>query len=396
MRRHPTTAFLLALILLILAAAAGLASAQPATRPSTQPAARPVNGHHVLIVSIDGLRPDIALRAEMPNLRSLMRRGAYTFWAYTTPAAVTLPSHTSMLTGVTIERHTITWNDERAVGKPVYPAVPTIFEVAHAHGLTTGFAAGKTKFHVFDKPGALDWKWIADQKVVTDPKVADHVAEIIRDHRPDLIFVHFPGVDTAGHAKGWGSPEQVAAAESADRSLGRVLKAIDEAGLTADTDIIVSSDHGGSGLAHGPNDDRSAHIPWVVAGPGVRQNYDLTLDRGLKVYTYDTFATALALAGIKPPDGIDGKVVVEIRPLPENGSELMGETNAAIPAAVTAAPATQPVSSAAPTNAQLNAPLPLPGEAVPFDFSKLPLGHVPDDCPLCRALRGGTMPAVQQ
>lgn len=380
MRRHPTTALLFALIL--------TCSAGPAPAQSTRPSTRPANGHHVLIVSIDGLRPDVALRADMPNLRALMRRGAYTFWAYTTPAAVTLPSHTSMLTGVTIERHTITWNDERAVGKPVYPAVPTIFEVAHENGLTTGFAAGKTKFHVFDKPGALDWKWIADQKVVTDPKVADHAAEIIRDHRPDVMFVHLPAVDTAGHSKGWGSPDQVAAVELADRSLGRVLKAVDDAGLTADTDVIVSSDHGGSGIAHGPDDDRSAHIPWIVAGPGVRKNYDLTLDRGLKVYTYDTFATALALAGVKPPDGIDGKVVVEIRPLPEKGSELMGDTNAAIPAA----PTTQPISSAA----QMNAPLPVPGEAVPFDFSKLPLGHVPDDCPLCRALRGGTMPAVQQ
>ncbi|GIW74943.1 MAG: hypothetical protein KatS3mg104_0006 [Phycisphaerae bacterium] len=53
----------------------------------------------VLIISIDGLRPDLALRAEMPNLRSLLRNGSYSFWAYTTPAAITLPSHTSMLTG---------------------------------------------------------------------------------------------------------------------------------------------------------------------------------------------------------------------------------------------------------------------------------------------------------
>ena len=390
MRRHPTLALLIALIL------PAVATAQPATRPST----RPVNGNRVLIVSIDGLRPDAALRADMPNLRSLMRRGAFTFWAYTTPAAVTLPSHTSMLTGVTIERHKIDWNDERAVGKPIYPAVPTIFELAHAAGLSTACVAGKTKFHVFDKPGTLDWQWIADRKVVSDAKVADHAAEIIRDHGPDVMFVHLPGVDTAGHSKGWGSPDQIAAIGSADQSLGRVLKALDDAGLTDKTDIIVSSDHGGSGIAHGPNDDRSAHIPWVVAGPGVRHDYDLTLDRGLKVYTYDTFATALALAGVRPPDGIDGKVVTEIRPLPDAGSELMGDTNAAI----APVPATRPAASAAavgppmnvPTAAPLNVPLPVPGEAVPFDFSKLPLNHVPDDCPLCRALRGGTMPTVQQ
>ncbi len=59
----------------------------------------------------------MALRAEMPNLRGLMKRGAFTFWAETTDVAVTLPSHTSMLTGVTPEKHGIHWNSEDP-GKP--------------------------------------------------------------------------------------------------------------------------------------------------------------------------------------------------------------------------------------------------------------------------------------
>ena len=364
-------------ILLLLTAAPALA--QSTTRPAIRPTTLPTGGHRVLVVSIDGLRPDVALRADMPNLRSLMRRGAYTFWAYTTPMAVTLPSHTSMLTGVTIERHKVDWNDERAVGKPVYPAAPTLFQVAHENGLTTALVAGKAKFDVFDTPETLDYKWIAREKVVPDRVVADRACRIIADDRPEVMFVHLPGVDTAGHAKGWGSPEQVRAVETADDSLGRVLKALDDAGLTDQTDIIVSSDHGGSGIAHGPNDDRSAHIPWVAAGPGIRKDYDLTLDRGLKVYTYDTFATALALAGIRPPEGIDGKVITDIRPLPTAGSELMGTTNA---------PATRPDPIGSVSNAD--------PAVVPYSFEALPLNHVPDDCPICRALRGQTMPDVQR
>ena len=48
------------------------------------------DGKRVLVVSFDGLRPDVALRAEMPNLRGLMKRGSFTFWAQTTDVAITL------------------------------------------------------------------------------------------------------------------------------------------------------------------------------------------------------------------------------------------------------------------------------------------------------------------
>ncbi|MCS7033377.1 MAG: alkaline phosphatase family protein, partial [Phycisphaerae bacterium] len=32
---------------------------------------------HVIIISIDGLRPDVLLRADTPNLRALLRRGSF-------------------------------------------------------------------------------------------------------------------------------------------------------------------------------------------------------------------------------------------------------------------------------------------------------------------------------
>ena len=35
---------------------------------------------HVIIISIDGLRPDVLLRADAPTIRSMMARGCFTFW----------------------------------------------------------------------------------------------------------------------------------------------------------------------------------------------------------------------------------------------------------------------------------------------------------------------------
>ena len=94
-----------------------------------------------------------------------------------------------------------------------------------------------------------------------------------------------------------------------DKQLGRVLDALREAKVFDQTTIILSADHGGAGRTHGPNDDYSHYIPWIIEGPNVRKDYDLSQIRTLRVQTYDTFATACWVLKLKPADDIDGKVV---------------------------------------------------------------------------------------
>jgi predicted AlkP superfamily pyrophosphatase or phosphodiesterase len=270
---------------------------------------KPAVASRVAIISIDGLRPDVALRADMPHLRSLMARGSFTFWANTTDVAITLPSHTSMLTGVTPEKHGIHYNDDKPTNKPDHPLVPTLFELAKKQGRTTACCAGKHKFDIFDTPGTLDWKFIKESD---DATVADAAAAIVREHKPDVLFVHFADNDRIGHKFGWGTPEQVAHLAKTDDALGVVLKALDDERLTDSTLIIVTADHGGNGRTHGGLDPRSRHIPWIAAGPGVKPNYDLTRNIKLVVNTYDTFATACHVLGIPLPADCDGKPVSDI------------------------------------------------------------------------------------
>jgi predicted AlkP superfamily pyrophosphatase or phosphodiesterase len=270
---------------------------------------KPAVASHVMIISIDGLRPDVALRANMPHLRSLMARGSFSFWANTTDVAITLPSHTSMLTGVTPDKHGIHYNDDKAANTPVFPLVPTIFDLAKKQGHTVALAAGKSKFRAFDRPGSLDWKFI---KEADDGTVAGAAAAIIHEHHPDLLFVHLPDCDRIGHSTGWGTPEQVEMVGKADQALGQVLAALDAEHLTDSTLIILSADHGGNGRKHGGLDPRSRTIPWIAAGPGVKRNYDLTLNMTLVIYTYDTFATACEVLAIPLPNGIDGKPILDI------------------------------------------------------------------------------------
>jgi predicted AlkP superfamily pyrophosphatase or phosphodiesterase len=259
----------------------------------------------VLIISIDGLRPDLALRAEMPNLRSLLRNGSYSFWAYTTPAAITLPSHTSMLTGVTIERHGITGNDDEAASKQTI-RVPTIFQLAHQRGISTAIVAGKSKFSIYRIQDSIDHSWIEN---ATSDRVADQVVSLLKQYQPRLMLVHFAEVDWTGHRNGWGTPEQIRAIERVDQALGTVLDTLRQMDLDSQTTIILTADHGGSAKQHGKDDDRSRFIPWIIVGPDVRPATDLTLFRDLKINTYDTFATACSVLNIPIPDGIDGKII---------------------------------------------------------------------------------------
>jgi predicted AlkP superfamily pyrophosphatase or phosphodiesterase len=267
---------------------------------------------NVLIISIDGLRPDMALRAKTPTLHQMMEAGCFSFWARTTPLAITLPSHTSMLTGVIPRKHEIEWNKDLPLSKPVYPSFPTIFEMAKKHGFTTAMAAGKSKFSTLAKPGTLDWSWIAATSTSGDADVAEHAVDMIRQHQPQVMFIHFPGCDNVGHAKGWGSPEQLEIIAQADAQVGRVLNALEEAKVRDHTFIILTADHGGAGRTHVPDDARSRHIPWIAVGPHVRKNIDLTTYADLIINTEDTFATASYVLQIPVGKLIDGKPVRQI------------------------------------------------------------------------------------
>src|SRR5689334_12837495 len=93
---------------LLAAAAIAVGCARPAPVVDTSPAivqqgsARAPRGRvsdHVVVVSIDGLRPDAIARFKAPTLTRLMHEGRYSLSAQTISLSLTLPSHTSMLTG---------------------------------------------------------------------------------------------------------------------------------------------------------------------------------------------------------------------------------------------------------------------------------------------------------
>src|SRR5688500_10406872 len=220
---------------ILLALAAPLPAPAPAqttlparTATTTTAPARPrahdnARAQRAVIISVDGLRPDVLLRADAPRIRGMMSQGSFTFWARSTAVSITLPTHVSMLTGVEPQVHGIHWNAGLPLSEPVYPKVSTIFELAKKAGYSTGAVTGKSKFDVLGKPGTIDHSYWPDEAKSTDADVAKNAQQVLRSHRPDVFFVHFPGVDNVGHKAGWGTHEQLAAVAEADKCVGELI-----------------------------------------------------------------------------------------------------------------------------------------------------------------------------
>src|SRR5262249_50547858 len=126
--------------------------------PARPEAAAPRTAKHVLIVSEDGMRPDLITRQPMPWHERLVKAGAYSWHARTIRPSDTLPSHAAMLSGVDVDLHGLSWNSWRPERGFIH--VPTIFKRAGEHGLKTAAFVGKFKLrHILPvgTVGVFEW-----------------------------------------------------------------------------------------------------------------------------------------------------------------------------------------------------------------------------------------------
>lgn len=258
---------------------------------------------HVIIISIDGLRPDALFAALTPNIDSLIERGAYSPQAQTIMNSVTLPSHASMVSGMVPEKHGILW------GLPYigWPGMngPTLFNVVHDAGHSTGMIFGKEKLNYLVLGDSVDKLFGVDAH---DPEIKEQAIEFIEEGLPEVLFIHFPDTDRVGHAYGWMSSNQFQSVTFVDGLIGEIVAALENEGYLDSTLIILTADHGGHGFAHGDDSPEDRTIPWLAVGPGVAKGVTL----GSNINTYDTAATVLYALELPIPEKWDGKPVLEI------------------------------------------------------------------------------------
>jgi predicted AlkP superfamily pyrophosphatase or phosphodiesterase len=256
-------------------------------------AATPEKGVPVVMISIDGLRPDYVWDADhyglrIPNLRRLLREGASAHGVKGVLPTVTYPSHTTLVTGVAPLRHGILYNEpfdplNRNLGGWYWYAedikMPTLWDAVRQAGLEAGSVdwpatvGAAIRWNIVqywrtDFPGMPDDHklsrllstpgLLAEAEAVLGPYPSGYAytveadesrasfdAWMITTRKPRLQLAYFGALDEEEHDSWPGSPATLAILERLDALVGRVREAADRAygGRFA---LAVVSDHGHS------------------------------------------------------------------------------------------------------------------------------------------------------
>jgi hypothetical protein len=267
---------------------------------------------HVIHISVDALGGKYLEKflqespAEFPTFVQLIREGAATMNARTDYShTITLPNHTSMLTGRPVftptdwrESYGHYWQENTEFPGPKVPAslhatnpqgpgsyTASAFDVAHDAGLKTALYAGKAKFRVYTAsfgaelgaPHARGRNKIDSALIANDvfaPAMAD-----LKLFQPNYAFLHFAEPDSVGHAFGYLGAEYRNAVKKVDGQLGELLTFLKtDAAWKNRSVVILSADHGGQPETQGHGD--ASHpfnytIPFFVWGTGVKPGADL-------------------------------------------------------------------------------------------------------------------------
>ena len=264
--------------------------------------------HRVVLVVLDGLRPDAIEAFDLSHLRALESMGASTRRATTVAPSVTAAAMGSLLTGVLPEMHGLT-SDRFHIPRSREPIhlMPAVLRDA---GLATSAFLAQPPLLFRRLARALAVRLGVSRPHFTGSTAADIVnasRQAIESQRSGLIVIHLPDADRAGHEDGWMSKQYADAARRLDVATGIVADmALRPA---ADTLLVVCADHGGGGAV--ANDHDSDHpldrtIPIIMAGAGVVPGAGL--EGALLV---DIPTTVLAVLGVARPASYAGRVLQE-------------------------------------------------------------------------------------
>ena len=255
----------------------------------------------VMLVMLDGVRPDAIEAARCPNVDGLRAAGASTMRARSLLPGITLPCHTSIFHSVPPARHGVTSN----VWQPMARPLPGLFEVVREAGGRSAMLFNWEPLRDLGRPGSLDFFFFRSSQYQRDGDdvTADEAARLLAREQPDFMFVYFGTVDATGHDCGWMSGEYLAQLERVDAGLGRLLDA-----LPGDYAVVLQADHGGHERDHGLDIAEDMTIPWLAAGPGVKQGHDIQAPVSL----LSSAPTIARLLGIGPHHQWEGACLDEI------------------------------------------------------------------------------------
>ncbi len=248
----------------------------------------------VVLITIDGLRPEFyladPLAANCATLQRMMHNGSAARAVFPPYPSFTYPGHTSIVTGTLPARHGVTNNstlDPTNAGEHWFwfasqIKVPTIWDVAHNAGLVVAavswpvsagsksidwnfpeFATrdeGFKQFRTYTRPDLLARVERRNGRLeqagklteaTWDNVIANTAIDLIKDQKPDLLFVHFIESDHAQHNGGREARDLPDVLYRIDTHVHDIIESCKAAGTFEQTTFIVTGDHGFANVDQG-------------------------------------------------------------------------------------------------------------------------------------------------
>lgn len=279
----------------------------------------------VIIVVLDGLRPDAIDTFDLSNIREMALGGAFTMSARTVSPSCTWPAMTSLISGISPEAHGIL-RDSPHVPRPktTLEPLPTLLSRAGYHSAVfmrclPALYRGTARL-ISRRLGFAEARFAGK----TAEEITMSASKNLRGQDRGLIVMHWADADQAGEGHGWMTPEYGHACRQLDTAVGLVKK------LTSFNDdphtlLIALADHGGGGVTL--NDHCEEHhlnwtIPLILGGGSVRRT---RLD---EAHLLDVPATAAWALGVTRPAAYAGRVLAEA--ISDAGEEEIVSETAAV------------------------------------------------------------------
>ena len=253
----------------------------------------------VILILIDGMRPDALVQCNNPHVQRLLSASAYALKARTVYPPLTLPCHMSLFHSVEPDRHGVTDN----VYSPMARPINGIIEQLHGKR-TTAMCYNWGELRDLCRPDVLDFSlyinlstYGAEQSV---REVCEVVEKLLGSKAPDFCFTYFGWPDEQGHDTGWMSAEYLHAVDESMRLVESLIEATKGEYIT-----IILADHGGHDRTHGASIDEDMTIPVILQGEGIPPG---EIQRPVSIL--DIAPTVVRLLGCEPAKEWEGTPLV--------------------------------------------------------------------------------------
>jgi predicted AlkP superfamily pyrophosphatase or phosphodiesterase len=278
----------------------------------------PARDKKVLVIGIDGVRPDVLAEANTPNIDALIADGTFAGEIETKAQTISGAGWSSMLTGVWPDKHRVTNNDFSGNDNASYPDFLTRLELVNPEFSTfavldwpplgTSDSGGPLISDTLDAKLNFDGEEGEGGYAAADAASVAAAVRYLEHQGPDAAFVYIGNPDVVAHEFGL-SPEYRSSIEQADAHVGELMEALRRRPTYDQEDwlILVSTDHGHKDEGgHGGDSPEERTVFFIASGPSALKGTPEILPN-----LVDVAVTALAHLGVAadPAWQLDGRVI---------------------------------------------------------------------------------------